>query len=157
MIYHSNNFAPSLVGLADEVQEATAILLTRPVDEFDGIVVQGMSGVIPAVPVSLALNKPLVVIRKSTDKCHDDRHININQVTPDSRWLFLDDFVSCGDTRARVQSAIRLAGGMVVAQYMCREAIYEKIDSWGTTRPGTRVTARADNLDTDTDPYSLPF
>lgn len=137
MIHHhrdaSAQYQPTLDDLAEDVQRAVACLLTRKT-QFDGLVVQGMSGVIPGVPVSLATGLPLVVIRKDGDSTHDDRHINFHLVEPGTRWVFLDDFIASGNTRERVVEAIQEGGGEVVAQYMCREEEFSPIPEYVTRK-----------------------
>lgn len=128
MIYHGRRaHTPNLDGLTEEVYRATQAL-TPLYGKYDGLVAQGMSGVIPAVPVSLALHVDLVVVRKHTDRCHETRHINLDLVTPGSRWIFIDDFISMGTTRTRVQQAIAAKGGHVVGQYMCREREFTPLE-----------------------------
>lgn len=71
-------------------------------DKFDFIVVTGVSGIIVGAPVAVALDVPLVVIRKTTEKCHDEQDV-VNYAMAKGRWLFLDDFISLGTTIEHVQ------------------------------------------------------
>lgn len=125
MIYHSgtggygNQY--NLDGLAQEIERTVAGLRGYR-EGFDGLVVQGLSGIIPAVPVSLALNVPLFIVRKESDDCHAyTRYINADKVKPGSRWVFLDDFISTGSTLRRVLGAVRDLHGTIVASYETRE------------------------------------
>ncbi len=130
MIYHGQELNPNLDGLAEDVQDAISTLISRIPSEYDGIVVQGMSGVIPAVPVSLALRVPLVIVRKPSDDSHLSDHINFDLVKPGSRWVFLDDFISMGTTRLRVQKALKAKDAQVAAQYMCRDGEFRTLGAY---------------------------
>lgn len=140
MIYHTHpNYMPSLDGLSEDIHRAVATL-TPLYGTFDGLVAQGLSGVIPAVPVSLALHVDLVIVRKPDDSAHETRHINLDRVLPGTRWIFLDDFISGGATRKRCQQAICAAGGQIVGQYLCREQEYDSLELYsgdlGPEAPG---------------------
>lgn len=77
-----------------------------PSDSYDSIVVTGISGVMVGAPVSLALRKPLVVVRKETDDSHHGAGIVEGYAAIGDRYLFLDDFISTGKTRTYVQTKI---------------------------------------------------
>jgi adenine/guanine phosphoribosyltransferase-like PRPP-binding protein len=93
-------------------------------NEFDSIVVTGLSGVIVGSPVALRLNKPLVVIRKENDDAHAGPSGHINMKKLGKRALFFDDFVSAGNTRARVRDLVEKKGARLVATYVYREQEY---------------------------------
>lgn len=102
MIYDENDIAD----LSETV--ARTILNLDPYRYyFDIIATRGVSGLIVASPVSIALGKKLVVIRKPDEYAHTTRHPGMNN-TPETeqRWIFLDDFVSSGETRRAVQDEI---------------------------------------------------
>lgn len=124
MIYELNasgraNF--SLDDLAETVTKTVAAL--KPVrSEFDVIAVAGMSGVIVGAPAALRLRKPLVVIRKATDDSHHGKNQIINRDRLiGKRAMFLDDFVSNGDTQTRVTERVDVCGGRVVGTYLYRD------------------------------------
>jgi adenine/guanine phosphoribosyltransferase-like PRPP-binding protein len=112
--------------LADTVSDALLALRSHA-DEFDAIVVTGVSGAVVGSPVALALDKELLVLRKPNDDCHGNpgallggdpcekyayrRNLN------DKRVLFLDDFVSGGTTRERCRNAVEEKGGKIVTQF----------------------------------------
>lgn len=107
MIYHGRlkgDFVPDLSDLGQAVTDAIADL-QGSVSAFDSIVTQGMSGVMVASPVAVALAKPLVIVRKDDDICHAPEKV-LNLSHAGERWLFLDDFISCGNTRKRVKDAM---------------------------------------------------
>ena len=89
-----------LSDLAETVNQCV-FRLGEVADKFDSIVVTGMSGALVGSPVSLALHKPLVVVRKYGDRHHSDEQI-INEHHLGQRFLFLDDFIAGGDTHRRV-------------------------------------------------------
>lgn len=101
MIY---NFPYNLDDLQDTVNK-TVKRLTEHISEFDSIVVRGNSGILVGAPVSLLINKPIVVIRKGSEKSHDHNPvININSLG--RRWLFLDDIIDSGKTLKTCKSQI---------------------------------------------------
>ena len=116
MIYNRTN--ANLDDLDATVRRTTKAL--RPVlDRFDSIAVAGMSGVLVGAPVSLRLKKPLVIVRKDGDGSHHGSHKIVNVDNVGQRVLFLDDFVSSGNTKKRVQSKIEALKGdpRVVGQF----------------------------------------
>jgi adenine/guanine phosphoribosyltransferase-like PRPP-binding protein len=137
MIYHSRGQetdAHDLHGYADEVKQTVSALRERD-GEYDVIVVQGMSGVLLGGPVSLILNKPLCVVRKPHDDSHAGTEPINGVVCQNSRCLFLDDFISMGNTRARCQQAVEAENGRMVLTY---EYAYDRWsdrsrDTWRST------------------------
>lgn len=137
MIYHTTSVGDlcprafgSFADLAAAVGAATETIAPN-VDDFDFIAVQGVSGMSLGFPLALALDKPIVVIRKECEIqnqnshshrliCGDDEDL----IVPNGRGLFVDDFISMGDTRRRVASAIEVLGGRLAAEYTARENDY---------------------------------
>jgi hypothetical protein len=76
--------------------------------EFDTFVVRGMSGAIAGGILARSCKKNLYVIRKPNDGSHDG---NKAFGIIGSRWLFLDDFVSSGDTFWQTYDTLRLVLG----------------------------------------------
>jgi adenine/guanine phosphoribosyltransferase-like PRPP-binding protein len=121
---HSGSFAD-----LEAAVELAVAAVTPHLDEFDVIAVQGTSGMSIGFPLALAVGKPIVVARKPQDVtddfryCHDRCLIvgNEHDILKDARVLFVDDFVSSGETRLRVQNAVKQFGGKIVAQYMSRD------------------------------------
>jgi orotate phosphoribosyltransferase len=72
--------------------------------EFDTLVGTGFSGSIVIPALALAMGKKFVLIRKETDDSHHGRGRCLGEL--DSRWIFVDDFVSSGRTRRRVMDKI---------------------------------------------------
>lgn len=72
--------------------------------KFNCIVVRGMSGALVGSPVSIALKLPLCVVRKPNDDAHSSYRGLIG--APDTRPLFLDDFISSGATKEAAQAKI---------------------------------------------------
>ena len=144
MIYGGHQY--HLDDLAMVVARTTDTLLAH-LSEFDFIVVTGVSGTIVGAPVAIALGVPLVVIRKVNDNSHDKQDV-VNYGQAVGRYLFLDDFISTGQTLNRVHDRLarRLMVGPAVTwkppepvsppQYACRYMYDDK----------RFVTARMDNL-----------
>jgi len=121
MIYHGN------FGKLDDLPETIGIVVKRlepQKNDFDSIVCMGMSGVIVAIPVALALDKPFVIVRKEGESYHhdeaDDRGI-VNKKRIGRRTLFLDDFSSAGITYNTVGKAVNdFTNARIVGQYYYR-------------------------------------
>jgi adenine/guanine phosphoribosyltransferase-like PRPP-binding protein len=75
------------------------------VGEFDSIAVTGISGVVVGAPVSILIDKPLIIVRKDEYSHSYNRVENIKNVG--ARYLFLDDFRGTGATQNRVLKEIR--------------------------------------------------
>lgn len=117
MIYHGGHH--DLCGLSDIVQRAKKTL--KPYTHlFDSITVMGMSGVTVGVPVGLDLGIPVVIIRKDSDTSHSGKN-PINLRSLGSRSIFLDDFITAGMTRRRVQERVERGGARLVGAYLYRD------------------------------------
>jgi orotate phosphoribosyltransferase len=101
VIYHGLNEFEDLPRTVDRAERA----LRPHAGRFDSIAVSGVSGLCVGAPVALRLGVPLVVVRKISDACHDDRLV-IGADHLGHRWLFVDDFVSQGATRRHVAHEI---------------------------------------------------
>lgn len=129
MIYHSVDYAKGTWGTFDDLPEAVmeAVRAVEPhLSEFDVIAVQGTSGMCIGFPLSLKIDKPIVVVRKPDEDSHGCRGEVINAGAlkvgrRNARCLFVDDFVSTGGTRSRVREAVEAKGAKVVAQFMSRD------------------------------------
>jgi adenine/guanine phosphoribosyltransferase-like PRPP-binding protein len=132
MIYHGkerNSLGDLPAVVKRTVKDLKVALLA---DDFDCIAVSGMSGVIVGVPVALALKVPCVIVRKQSDM--DDSHAPssiLNQDNIGERILFLDDFIGCGGTRARVVDRVQSVGVRVVAEYLYKDSEYRKAPRGG--------------------------
>lgn len=127
MIYHGLKSGDGTAGLSDlrtNVQDTVEALRPRA-RLFDSIIVTGLSGTLVGAPVSIALEKPLCVLRKrgelrGGDRTHDYGRVVNRDAMKGARVLILDDFVSGGYTRSRLIRAAHQNGGHIVAQYMYR-------------------------------------
>lgn len=86
----------ALLNLAEVVEVAQADLRNR---NFDTIVGTGLSGAIVIPALALAMGKSFVIVRKRNDDSHHGGDL-VGKLG--RRWIFLDDFVSTGETRKRV-------------------------------------------------------
>lgn len=102
------------------VREAAKALNPHRLD-FDVLVATGMSGACVAFPLALRLRKPVAILRKPSDDCHQarsrfawigDAHVQ------GGRALFVDDFMASGDTYERVREAVTTLGGQNVGTYL---------------------------------------
>ena len=98
MIYGGHTYHLDDLG---ETVAQTVYDLSKHISKFDFIVVTGVSGTIVGAPVAVALEIPLVVVRKPTDDTHDNQDV-VNYANAVGRWIFVDDFVATGYTIKRV-------------------------------------------------------
>jgi len=132
VIYHGNEKNGwrdhSFYDLERVVRRASARL--RPaLDEFDSIVVTGVSGMAVGFPLALRLKKPIAVLRKAGDDTHSFKTLEGGDDLGE-RVLFVDDFVSNGATRARVIDMVEKdPDAKVVGTYQYRDDLLE----WGPT------------------------
>lgn len=121
MIYHDGS--SDFHGLERVVRQTTADL--REIrDEFDAIIVTGVSGLVVGSPVALRLRKPLLVLRKPSteEESHGYGNELLNWAAvrgTERRVVFLDDFISMGDTFHRCVDAVEniRTKGQLVAEY----------------------------------------
>lgn len=82
--------------------------------EFDSIAFSGMSGAIVAPLVAMELNKPIILIRRSTQHTHSGRHIEYSDSIQKEKcksYIIIDDFIASGDTVKRIKRRMRSAFG----------------------------------------------
>lgn len=98
---HKNYFSDIALNRGEATIRRTTKAL-RDVD-FDTFVVTGMSGAVFGGMIARSMKKNLFVIRKDNDDSHDGNRPfgNIG-----AKWLFLDDFISTGDTFKFVHDAV---------------------------------------------------
>jgi adenine/guanine phosphoribosyltransferase-like PRPP-binding protein len=137
VIYHSAKDKAEGDGyhLHDLAAEVSLTLkhLRPNIDLFDVIVVTGLSGILPAVPVAMRLKVPLAILRKPGDDSHQwggekfsgdgSRWVN-GDVVRGNRALWIDDFSCGGGTRNRMRGAVTELGGRVVAEYLTRHQLF---------------------------------
>lgn len=133
-----------LNGYGESVKTTIQALKERA-DEFDAIIVTGMSGVLVGGPVTLATGKPLAILRKPTDDCHAyEKYINARCLSG-ARVLFLDDFISMGETRQRCDEFVTAWGGNMTCEYLYGSAAGgAHPDGWRTLLKATPTIAQGD-------------
>lgn len=76
--------------------------------KYDTLVGTGMSGAVIVPTLARALRKKFLIVRKDVDL--KSSHASLQWLGElGKRWLFVDDFVSTGDTYARVRRAVEKA------------------------------------------------
>lgn len=80
--------------------------------DFDQVVVSGVSGISMGSMLAFLLDKPLAVIRKNTEDGHSSKTWEGRH---GGRCIFVDDFVSTGQTMTRMAKEARNVGAKVVA------------------------------------------
>jgi adenine/guanine phosphoribosyltransferase-like PRPP-binding protein len=95
-----------LSDLQDVVDQAVDAVKPYAAD-FDSIVTEGLSGMVVAIPVALALDKPVVIVRKDDprDRCFHTRQVE-GARDAGTRTLFIDDHVDLGRTLGHVQEEL---------------------------------------------------
>jgi orotate phosphoribosyltransferase len=95
--------------------------------DFDTLVGTGFSGGVVVPALALAMGKKFVLIRKETDDSHHGKGKILGQLG--ARWVFVDDLVSSGRTRARVIEKIaRAAKDSSAATEMIGQYLYQSWD-----------------------------
>lgn len=74
------------------------VALSKVADQFDSILVTGLSGTVPGSILAYRLNKNLVVVRKDSESSHGQSV----EGTLAGRHIIIDDFVSSGATINRL-------------------------------------------------------
>ena len=99
---------------------------------FDSIVCTGISGIMFASPLSLTMEKNIVVVRKKDEENnHSDYRIE-SSVEPENlgRWIFVDDLVASGDTYRYVLDSINRWKGLkqldplFVGRYLYKDNVF---------------------------------
>jgi len=93
----------ALVDLEGVLDAAERILADH---DYDTLVGTGFSGALVVPALALRLGKKFVLVRKPNDGSHHSGRM-IGQLG--KRWVFVDDFVSSGDTRKRVRQSVHLS------------------------------------------------
>lgn len=75
---------------------------------FDAIAFSGMSGALVAPAVAMALQKPMILARKSTDDSHAGRGV-VEGALEANTYIIIDDFMSSGDTIRRIHDSVTAA------------------------------------------------
>jgi adenine/guanine phosphoribosyltransferase-like PRPP-binding protein len=114
MLYHGNG---GLQDLNVYVRDTVRVLKPHK-SQFDCIAVTGMSGVILGSPVALRLHRPLVVLRKQSDKDNHGYQDIINIEHAGARYLIIDDFISSGRTYHRIREHMDYEGVTYAGAYM---------------------------------------
>jgi len=102
----------ALTDLAQCVEKTVACMKSR-IHEFDSIVVRGVSGIVVGSPVALALDKPLVVVRKPDEQNHDGSRMVVNRHHLGKWVVFLDDFRATGETEKEIRREVESWGGQI--------------------------------------------
>lgn len=85
-------------GMADKLRR----LRSRKTNtvEFDTLVGTGVSGTVPLMSLANSLHVNWLTVRKPTDRSHNGNQLLSGKLG--KRWIFLDDFISSGETLRRV-------------------------------------------------------
>jgi hypothetical protein len=93
-LFQTHDGKPVVEPLADRIKNAIAAL--EPLaDRFDSIACTGVSGLVVAPAVSVALKKGLIIVRKGLEHTHSSCSV---EGILDCRYIIIDDFTSTGTT-----------------------------------------------------------
>jgi len=132
-LFRTGYMDDALYNLESVIESAKADLADV---DFDTIVGTGFSGGVVIPTLALALGKRFVLIRKEGDDSHHGPGRLIGSLG--ERWVFVDDFVSTGSTRARVIEKVE-CGAMLedhqtthVGDYMYANKTnrYQPVENW---------------------------
>lgn len=119
MKFHTGYMDSALFDLPEVIEDSKKALAKV---DFDTMVGTGFSGGIVIPALALAMGKDFMLVRKETDDSHHGYGRLLGQLG--QRWIFVDDFISSGHTRARVIKKVDEAVANVgvtttmVGQYM---------------------------------------
>ena len=100
---HAEYLTPVIDNLFLTIENAKASLWDI---EFEGFVGMGISGALPIGALAIAMNKRIAIVRKEKDGgSHSDRIVECGLHAGD-RWIFVDDFISSGETKRKVCDAM---------------------------------------------------
>lgn len=85
--------------------ERAVAALNREGKDFDAIAFRGMSGALAAIPVALALGKPMLMVRKQTEDNHSGMLVEGDKAA--KTYIIIDDFQSSGETARAIRTAIK--------------------------------------------------
>ncbi len=90
-------------------------LLLPFVNQFEAIVVRGVSGISVGSILAHLLDKPLVIIRKD-----ESAHSNLKYEGPTdfSKYLIVDDFYSTGDTLRKIKEQVSIVNPEATCSYV---------------------------------------
>jgi len=93
---------------------------------FEAIAVQGLSGLLIGPIVAMLLKKPLLAVRKESERCHSDEEVE-GDIDVKS-YIILDDFIFTGETCRRIQTALWKEGckAKCVGAYLHHEYRFRK-------------------------------
>lgn len=97
----SSNYFESIRDLSRIVTNFKRIMPSNV--EYDTIVGTGLSGAIVVPILATACDKNFFIVRKPNVSSHS---MNVGEGTIGRRWIFVDDFISTGESRERCKAAI---------------------------------------------------
>lgn len=119
--YGDWKFDGSIVKRAQRVAADLPEVLSR--HDADGVVVQGSSGIFMAAALQMLMPLPVMMVRKPNENAHGSK-LEGRPGHTFRRLVFLDDFVSSGDTLERVREACHSAEIVAVFQHRRAEHGY---------------------------------
>lgn len=96
--YMSRVFTEPFENIVSDAREALANV------EYDTMIGRGLSGALVIPRLAEALGKEWMIVRKPGDSSHSTRPA---EGVLGRRWLFVDDFISSGETYREVCKAVR--------------------------------------------------
>lgn len=125
--FRTEYFDEATQGLRSIIDEAKGALADVDFDTFVGT---GFSGGVVIPALALEMGKDYTLIRKEDDDSHHGGGRMVGSLG--SRWIFLDDFISLGNTRRRVVDKVAAACVMYdhtttyVGQYLYGRHVEQK-------------------------------
>lgn len=96
--------------------------------KFDGFICRGRSGLAIGSILAYLMNKELVIVNKKEVKSHDFGPITVGPRARLSKLIFVDDFISDGDTFKACESALKAWNDEVkiVGIYLYKQDVINK-------------------------------
>ena len=125
MVYHGhrreNYGTGTFTDLRDEVLRGVREFERSGIGTNIVLCVTGVSGMSLGFPMALALGCDVAVLRKPNEESHGDAGTFVGVPLKGRVCVFVDDFVSGGLTRKRVERAVKAEKGKLAWQYTARE------------------------------------
>lgn len=124
ILFDSNHYSGTVFGNPARIVAAyQRAVAAREIPPHDTLVGTGISGSIAVSMLALTGNVFFAVVRKPNVSSHSDAKI---EGIVGERWLFVDDFISSGNTHRRVQETVacEVPGTTQVGAWLYRDSFF---------------------------------
>ncbi len=105
-VHHGNSYIARYFDMQETVIRDSVRVLKKYADDYDLLVCTGTSGLIITPVLAWRLKKPFAVVRKPDQSRNAGSNLIEGTVVNGQRYVWIDDFISSGETRDRVVAAM---------------------------------------------------